>query len=233
MFPVAILAGGLAKRLNPITQSIPKAMIEVSGKPFILHQLLHLRKQKIKKIVLCIGHLGDIIKSTIGDGSKLDLDISYSTDGDNLLGTGGAIKKALPLLGENFFVLYGDTYLPIRFDNVQKAYLSNSFLSLMTVFKNNGRFDKSNVFYKKNHFIKYDKTKPSNDMNYIDYGLSIMNAKTFDKYSDKTFLDLSIIFKKLSEKKQLGGFEVFRRFYEIGNPNSLRETREYFSKFKG
>lgn len=232
MFPVAILAGGLAKRLNPITQNIPKAMIEVSGKPFIFHQLLHLRKQKIKKVVLCVGHLGEVIKSAVGDGSKLDLNICYSFDGDKPLGTGGAIKKALPLLGDNFFVLYGDTYLPIKFDNVQEFYLSNFFLSLMTVFKNNRQFDKSNVLYKNNQLIKYDKIKPTIDMNYIDYGLSIMNAKTFDKYSDKNFLDLSTIFKQLSEKKQLGGFEVFERFYEIGNPNSLIETREYFSKFK-
>ena len=135
MSPVVILVGGLAKRLNPISRNTPKAMVEVLGKPFIFHQLLHLRNQNIKKVVLCIGHLGDIIKSAVGDGSKLDLDISYSTDGDNPLGTGGAIKKALPLLGDNFFVLYGDTYLPIRFDKVQEAYMSKNFLSLMTVFK--------------------------------------------------------------------------------------------------
>jgi NDP-sugar pyrophosphorylase family protein len=231
MLPVAILAGGLAQRLHPITKAIPKAMIEILGKPFIFHQLSYLRKQGIKKVVICIGHLGDMIKSKVGDGSKFDLKISYSFDGTELLGTGGAIKKALPILGDKFFILYGDTFLPIRFETVQKAFLYSNSSSLMCVLKNDGKFDKSNVVFKNNQLVKYSKKRPSINMNYIDYGLSVINANIFEIYAKETFLDLSNIFEKLSKEKQLDGFEVYERFYEIGSFYGLKETEKYLLNF--
>lgn len=231
MFPVAILAGGLAKRLGPITKNIPKALIEISGKPFIFHQLSYLHKQGIRKVIICIGHLGEKIKSLVGNGSKFDLDISYSSDGLKLLGTGGAIKKALSKLGDDFFILYGDTFLPIRFDTVQKAYLSSNRLCLMTTLKNDSKLDKSNVLFKNNQLIEYNKKNPSIDMNYIDYGLSVISANIFNRYQKETFLDLSDIFEKLSKEKQLKGFEVYERFYEIGSPHGIKETEEYLLNF--
>jgi MurNAc alpha-1-phosphate uridylyltransferase len=145
MLPVVILAGGLATRMKPITEKIPKSLIEVNGKPFILHQLDYLKSQGIQNIVLCIGHLGHMIKSLIGDGKALGLNIQYSLDGDKLLGTGGAIKKALPLLSKDFFVLYGDSFLPIDYKNVEDAYVSSKKNALITVIKNNNQWDKSNV----------------------------------------------------------------------------------------
>ena len=231
MLPVAILAGGLATRLHPFTLNIPKSLIKVAGKPFIFYQLKNLRKQGIKKIVLCTGHLGEMIKSYVGDGSKFDLDVLYSTDGNKLLGTGGAIKKALPLLDDNFFVLYGDTFLPIDFYDVEKAFLSCKQLSLMTILKNKGKWDKSNVFLKKNLLIEYNKRNPTAKMEYIDYGLSILSANIFKKYSNKKKFDLSSIFEELSAKNQIKGFEVAERFYEIGTHNSIKETEKYFKKF--
>ena len=232
MLPVAILAGGLATRLYPITKTIPKALIEVSGKPFIFHQLSYLHNQGIRKVVLCIGYLGEQIKSLVGDGSKFELEISYSTDGSELLGTGGAIKKALPLLGDNFFILYGDTFLPIKFDVVENAYFSNDYKALMTILKNEGQWDKSNILFKNNILLKYNKKKPSKDMKYIDYGLSVVSAEIFTKYTNKTAFDISSIFESLSIKKQLKGFEVYERFYEIGTPNGLNDTEKYFSNIK-
>ena len=123
MFPVAILAGGLATRLHPITQTIPKALIEVAGKPFIYHQLEYLRKQGVTSVVLCIGYLGEMIQEVVGDGSRWSMQVRYSPDGPILLGTGGALKQALPMLGERFFILYGDSYLPIDFAKVQTSFI--------------------------------------------------------------------------------------------------------------
>jgi hypothetical protein len=227
MLPVAILAGGLATRLYPITLTIPKSLVKVAGKPFIFYQLKYLRQQGIKKVVLCTGHLGEMIKSYVGDGSKFDLKILYSLDGNKLLGTGGAIKKALPLLGDKFFVLYGDTFLPIKFDLIEKDFLSSNKLCLITVLKNNDKWDKSNIFFENNLLIKYNKKNPSIKMEYIDYGLSAVSASIFDSYSNGIFFDLSNVYETLSTKKQLKGFEVYERFYEIGTPNSLLETEKY------
>jgi NDP-sugar pyrophosphorylase family protein len=230
MLPVAILAGGLASRLQPITLTIPKSLVKVAGKPFIFYQLKYLRQQGIKKIVLCTGHLGEMIKSYVGDGSRFDLKILYSSDGNKLLGTGGAIKKALPLLSDKFFVLYGDTFLPIKFNNVEKAFLSCKKLCLMTILKNQGKWDKSNVFLKKNLLIKYNKKTPSAKMEYIDYGLSILSESIFDAYSNKKRFDLSSVFEALSLKRQIKGFEVYERFYEIGTLKSIKETEKYLNK---
>jgi MurNAc alpha-1-phosphate uridylyltransferase len=230
MLPVAILAGGLATRLQPITLTIPKSLVKVAGKPFIFYQLKYLRQQGIKKIVLCTGHLGEMIKSYVGDGSRFDLKILYSSDGNKLLGTGGAIKKALPLLSDKFFVLYGDTFLPIKFNNVEKAFLSCKKLCLMTILKNQGKWDKSNVFLKKNLLIKYNKKTPSAKMKYIDYGLSILSEGIFDAYSNKKRFDLSSVFEALSLKRQIKGFEVYERFYEIGTLKSIKETEKYLNK---
>ena len=145
MLPVVILAGGLATRMKPITEKIPKSLIEVNGKPFIIHQLNYLKSQGIQSVVLCIGHLGGMIQSLIGSGESLGLNIRYSLDGDKLLGTGGAIKKSLPLATKDFFVLYGDSFLPIHYKSVEDAYFLSKKNALITVVKNNNQWDRSNV----------------------------------------------------------------------------------------
>lgn len=227
MLPVAILCGGLASRLYPITKTIPKALIKVSGQPFIYHQLTYLRQQGIKKVILCIGNLGKILKSYIGDGSRFGLKILYSSDESKLLGTGGAIKKALSILGNKFFILYGDTFLPVNFNSVEKAYLLSNKLCLLTVIKNDNKWDRSNVLFKNSRLIEYNKQSPSNKMRYIDYGLSVVSASIFDSYSNNSFFDLSSVYESLSTKKQIEGFKVYKRFYEIGTPNSIKETEKY------
>jgi len=232
MLTIAILSGGLATRLHPVTKKIPKALLNVSGHPFIFHQLSYLRKQGIKKVVLCVGHLGEMIESYVGDGSKFDLEVVYSSDQNKLLGTGGAIKKAIPLLGEQFFILYGDTFLPISFDIVEEEFTKKKLSSLMTILKNKGKWDKSNVLLKTKQLIEYNKKSPSDDMNYIDYGLSILKSHIFDTYPENCFFDLSSVFEQLSKKNQLWGFEVYERFFEIGTSNSLKETENFISNLK-
>lgn len=230
MLPVAILAGGLAVRLRPITEKVPKALIDIAGKPFILRQLNYLRKQGVMHVVLCVGYLGESIEKTVGDGSTIGIDVKYSWDGPRLLGTGGALKQALPLLGEEFFVLYGDSFLPIDFLSVEKAYYNSGQPALMTVLRNADLWDKSNVMFRDGKNLFYDKKNPKKEMDYIDYGLGVLSKKAFTGTQDNEPFDLADIYNKLSLQNALAGQEVYERFYEIGSQNGLKETIEYFQK---
>jgi N-acetyl-alpha-D-muramate 1-phosphate uridylyltransferase len=220
MFPVAILAGGLATRMHPATQTIPKSMIEVAGRPFIEHQLELLRAEGVKQVVLCVGHLGEMIEAHVGDGSRFGLSVRYSFDGEKLLGTGGALRRALPHLGQDFFVLYGDSYLEIAYALVQAVYRERGKPALMTVFRNEGKWDTSNVLFDGTDVIRYDKRQPAADMKFIDYGLGILNSDLLGAADSEAF-DLSEIYAALAGQGQLAGFEATKRFYEIGTPAGL------------
>ena len=175
--PVAILAGGLATRLHPLTETIPKALVEVAGKPFILRQLDYLRRQGVSRAVLCVGFLGEQIEAVVGDGSSSGLTVSYSQDWPKLMGTGGALRQALPLLDSQFLVLYGDSYLPIDFSSVEQTFLSSGKPALMTVQRNADQWDKSNVLFLDNVIVEYNKRAPSPAMSHIDYGLGAISAQ--------------------------------------------------------
>jgi N-acetyl-alpha-D-muramate 1-phosphate uridylyltransferase len=226
--PVAILAGGLATRLRPITEKIPKALVDVAGKPFVMHQLEYLKKQKVAHVVLCLGYLGEQVEAVVGNGSSFGLDVQYSWDGPTLLGTGGCLKKALPLLGEHFFIYYGDSYLPIDFQAVAHDFLACNKPGLMTVLRNNNQWDKSNIIFQNNVIIEYNKQTPNRKMLYIDYGLSVLSAAVLSEQPDKKPFDLAGIFHKLSVQGLLAGHEVYERFYEIGSHAGLEETIKHF-----
>lgn len=226
--PVVILAGGLATRLRPISEKIPKSLIEVAGKPFICRQLEHLESQGVQRVTLCIGHLGEMIESVVGSGRQFGMEITYSLDGPNLLGTGGAIKKALPLLDESFFVLYGDSFLPINYIPIENHFRTCQKLALMTILKNSNQWDKSNVSYSEGVLVAYNKEHPSPDMNYIDFGLGILSKKLFNSYEAGDKFDLSEIYRDLSNQSQLQGYPVKQRFYEIGSHKGLEETEIFF-----
>jgi MurNAc alpha-1-phosphate uridylyltransferase len=228
MFPVAILAGGLATRLHPITLTTPKALVDVGGKPFIVHQLSYLRKQGINHVVLCIGYLGDMVREVIGSGESFGLEINYSEDGPNLLGTGGALARAIPHLDDDFFVLYGDSFLPLDFHAVQEAYQMSRKPALMTVLKNQNQWDKSNVIFEGGRLLEYNKRIPRAEMTYIDYGLSVLSASVLKTSPFGQSFDLADLYHDLSLKGQLAGFEVKQRFYEIGTHTGLKEAEEYF-----
>jgi NDP-sugar pyrophosphorylase family protein len=229
MLPVAILAGGLASRIRPITENIPKALIEIAGKPFICHQLEYLRNQGVRKCVLCIGYLGEMIRKEVGDGAKFGLEINYSDDGETLLGTGGSIKKALPLLDENFYVLYGDSFLPINFKPVEEFYFKSKKAALMTVILNENKWDQSNVIFSDGLILDYSKKVHKPAMQFIDYGLGILSKSLFISYKDTLIFDLADLYEELSIKSQLAGLEIFERFYEIGSHEGLKETKIYLS----
>jgi NDP-sugar pyrophosphorylase family protein len=223
--PVAILAGGLATRLRPITEKIPKSLVPVAERPFLAHQLEMLHARGIRRAVLCIGYLGEMIQRDFG-GEKYGVQLEYSFDGPKLLGTGGAIKRALPMLGEEFFVLYGDSYLPIDYAPIAGFFHRSGKQGLMTVFRNEGKFDASNVVFNDGEIKVYDKKNKFPDMHYIDYGLSMFKAPVFDAYAADQVFDLAEVMGRLVREKQLAGFEVRERFYEIGSPAGLAELEK-------
>lgn len=231
--PVAILAGGLATRLRPLTERVPKVLVPVAGKPFLAHQLELLHKQGVHRAVLCLGHLGEMVEREFGDGRLYGVHLQYSYDGPVLLGTGGALKRALPLLGKEFFVLYGDSYLPIDFKPVADFFARSGRLGLMTVYRNEGRYDTSNVVFGDGEIKVYDKRNKLPTMQHIDYGLSLFKAKAFEEWpADKPF-DLADVMQRLVAKKELAGYEVKERFYEIGSHAGLAELEELLGRQSG
>jgi NDP-sugar pyrophosphorylase family protein len=221
--PVAILAGGLATRLRPVTEKIPKLLVEVGGAPFFSHQLELLRNAGITRLVLCVGYLGDKIVELYGDGSKFGVTIDYAFDGPKLLGTGGALIAALPMLGDAFYVLYGDSYLPIDYCAAGEFFLASGKLGLMTVYENHGRYDASNVWFENDGIKVYDKQRKIPQMHHIDYGLGAFRAAAFDGFPRQAVVDLADVQKSLVARQQLAGLEIKERFYEIGSHEGLQE----------
>ena len=226
MLPVAILAGGLATRLRPITQTIPKSMVEVAGEPFVAHQLRQLKREGVERVVFCIGHLGEQIRDFVGLGEGFGITVDYSFDGDELLGTGGAVRAALPKLGDAFFVLYGDSYLDIRYAAVEAAFRAAGQPALMTVLRNEDRWDTSNVEFTDGRLLRYSKRDRDRAMLHIDYGLGVVKASALADYPERKF-DLASVYENLARQEYLAGFEATTRFYEIGSHGGLRETADY------
>jgi NDP-sugar pyrophosphorylase family protein len=222
-WPVAILAGGLATRLRPVTEKIPKGLIAVADQPFLSHQLRLLRAAGIRRIVLCVGCRGEMIEREFGDGGSFEVELSYSFDGPELLGTGGALKKALPLLGDKFMILYGDSYLPIDYAAPARAFAASGKLGLMTVFRNENRWEPSNVWFEGGQIKRYDKARLAPEMKHIDYGLGLLQAEALQRWPNERPFDLADVYQELIGRKELAGYEVDRRFYEIGSPHGLAE----------
>jgi NDP-sugar pyrophosphorylase family protein len=227
---VVILAGGPATRLYPVTHTVPKVMIEVAGKPFIAHQLELLKKNGIENVVICLGYLGERIKDFIKEGDPFGIKVEYSFDGEKLLGTAGAINKALNLLDEVFFVIYGDSYLRADFKAISDYFLSHNKKGLMTVIKNQNRWDKSNIVYNNGKIIKYDKNNPTDDMEYIDYGLALLKKEIFLQHSYGQVFELDRVYQDLIQGQEMLAYEVKERFFEIGSLSGLEETRKYLEE---
>src|SRR5262245_17339167 len=208
MLPVAILAGGLATRLRPLTETIPKALIEVNGEPFIAHQLRLLRANGIERVVICSGYLGEMIQERVESGTHSGLHVEFAFDGPRLLGTAGAIKQALPALGPAFFVMYGDSYLPCDYRAVQTAFARSGKPALMTVFHNQGRWDTSNIEYVDGCLVAYDKFNPTPRMQHIDYGLGIFSHSAFSLVPDGQSYDLAVLYQELLKRGELAACEV-------------------------
>ena len=217
---VAILAGGLATRLRPITETIPKSLVPVAGRPFLAYQLELLRRQGFQEIVLCVGHLGEQIEAAFGDGKSFGVQLDYSYDGESLVGTAGALRRALPRLGSVFLTLYGDSYLEIDYPAVCEAFHRSERDALMTVIAQGRGSEAANVWYEEERVRAYGKRHPLPEMRHIDYGLSLFRAEVFQGGAE-AISDLSDLQSRLAAEGRLAGYEVMNSYYEIGSPRGL------------
>ncbi len=220
---LALLAGGLATRMRPATLATAKSMLSVAGEPFLGHQLRRLAGEGISEIVICCGHLEEQLREYAGDGSAWGCAVEYSPDGTVPLGTGGAVRRALPLLGPEFMVMYGDSFLPAAFAPVWAAFQHSRSPAMMTVYRNGDLWDASNVEFRDGQLVRYSKHARTPEMHHIDYGLSCFRAKAFDGWPEGVRFDLAEVMTSLQARGSLAGFEVQERFYEIGSPPGLAE----------
>lgn len=225
-----ILAGGLGTRMRPLTETCPKTLLPVKGRPFAHHQLHWLAAQGVTEAIYCIGHEGHRIRSYWDAEPSPVASIRYVDEGARLRGTGGAIRLAHEqgVLEESFLVIYGDSFLPVEYAPVWQAFQASGMPALMTVLRNEGRWDRSNAIYENGRVILYDKTANS-AMHYIDYGLSACRRELFTASTPEVF-DLAALFHQLSLQGQLAGYEVARRFYEIGSPAGLQDLELYLEQ---
>jgi NDP-sugar pyrophosphorylase family protein len=226
--PVCILAGGLGTRLGERVRDTPKPLLEVAGRPFLLHQLALLAEHGASEVVLCVGYRGDLIAREIGD-ERFGIRLRYSHDGPELEGTLGAVRRALPLLGERFLVLYGDTYLRVAYEDVAARWEASGMPAVMTVLRNEGRWDTSNVVFRGDRVVLYDKRRRDAAMRWIDYGLGGLEHRALDVVSPGE-PDLAVLYRRLAERGELFGYEVTERFYEIGTPEALAETDAFLRR---
>jgi MurNAc alpha-1-phosphate uridylyltransferase len=227
MLPIAILAGGFATRLGNLTAEVPKCLIEINGRPFVDWQLDLLMRYGYSDFIFCVSYKSDAVQDYLGNGSERGARIQYSLDGDTQLGTGGAIQKALPKLGDAFAVIYGDSYLPTNYMTAEQFFLKSKSNALMTVYKNRNEFDSSNVEFIDGVLINYEKGSNSRKMHHIDYGITFFRDAAFHPWRNHTTFDLSEVFHELATRGDLLGFEVFERFYEIGSLRGIEEFSQY------
>jgi NDP-sugar pyrophosphorylase family protein len=225
---MAILAGGLAVRLGDLARNRPKSLIEVAGKPFLEHQLEFLRKAGLTEVVLCIGHLGEQIRRRFGDGAEFGVNITYSVEKE-MLGSAGALKNAEALLEDVFYTMYGDSYLFLDFASTMRYFLSQNKLALMTVYRNQNRYDRSNTAITGNLVTKYTKQDRTQDMVYIDYGANIFRKEVLKMVPEDQPYPLEELLPRLIVKGELLAYEVEERFYEIGSPQGMKDFAEYIS----
>ena len=236
MLPIVVLAGGLATRLRPVTETLPKSLIPINEIPFVLHQLALLQSKGFTEVHFCLGYLGHMVEELVIKSSFTSLlHITFSYDGDTLLGTGGAIKKILSMISSPFFITYGDSYLDINYQEVESFFnenRKNEMTGLMTVFGNQGKWDTSNVIFENNEIVLYSKKKKNERMQYIDYGAAILSKNVFESYNKGVIFDLADIYEQMSINNNLLGFKVSNRFYEVGSFTGIYDISNYLKQKK-
>lgn len=226
-----ILAGGLGTRMWPEARAVPKALLPVAGRPFASWQLRWLADGGVTSVVYCIGHLGDQIRDFVGTGEDWGLRVSYVDEGVQLMGTAGALRRAVDAdaLDEDFLVLYGDSWLQVNPSAVLAAARRAAEPALMTVFENDGRWDGSNVVFDGVRVVRYEKglVPPPADMTWIDYGLLAFRRRVIlDRVAADGPHDLAPLCSALADEGQLAGYAVTERFYEIGSPAGRDEVEQ-------
>ncbi len=229
---VVVLAGGLATRMKPHSEQLPKVLFPVAGKPFLDHQLALLARGGASGVLLCVRHLADKIEEHLA-ASTPPLPVTLSDDGEQAAGTGGALILALEdgLLEPSAIVMYGDSYLPIDLRPLFAQHVKSSLPATMAVLKNDGRWDASNCIVEGQRVVRYEKIKdPSQrppEMSWIDYGATALDRRWVESWLRALPLDLAAPLTRLSLDGKLGAFTVTERFYEIGSPAGLEELEAH------
>jgi NDP-sugar pyrophosphorylase family protein len=226
--PAALLAGGLATRLRPLTETIPKSLVEVAGRPFVEHQLRLLARHGVRRVVMCVGHLGEQIEAILGSRA-CGVDLAYSYDGARPLGTGGALRRAAPLLGEASWVVYGDSYADIDYAGVWRTFRTSGAPAVMVVLRNDGRWDRSNAVVRDGALVRYHKHRADPEMTYIDHGVALLSREIVARLPEDQPSDLADLYAALVDERRMIGYEVHERFYEIGSPAGLADTRAHLA----
>jgi NDP-sugar pyrophosphorylase family protein len=228
-----ILAGGLGTRLRPLTRTVPKVMVPVLGIPFVEYQLALLKNNGVDDFVFCLGHLGEKVRRHLGNGSAYGCRIGYSFDGPRLLGPAGALKRAERLLQDRFFVTYGDAYLRAPYDEMMETLGSSGKLAVMSVYRNENRFGKSDIVVRGDTVVRYDKKRKVKGMDWINYGVTALRKEALNLIPKGEFCDEESFYGSLIKRGELLAFEVEERFYEIGTHASLSEFEAYVEKELG
>ena len=224
-FEAIILSGGKGTRVKKYTKKIPKCLIEINGKPFLYHQLEYLKKNNIKNVIVSVNYLGGKISSYLKKNIDF-INTKIVNDGKRPLGTGGAIIKSLRFLKKNFYIIYGDSYLNFNLKKLAKK----KNLATMAIFRNNNKYDKSNIELKKLGKIFYHKNNENKKLKYIDYGVSYVNKRIFKEIKKNIKFNLPDFFDEISKRNMLSGYKVIKRFYEIGSYNGIKDLKNYLKK---
>jgi NDP-sugar pyrophosphorylase family protein len=237
MIPCVILAGGLGTRMRSVTGDLlPKALVPVRGEPFAHHQLTRLADQGVTSVVLAIGHGGPAVRDYVGDGARWGLSVTFVDEGDRLRGTAGALRLAMRegALPSEFLVIYGDSYLPLDLGPVVAAFHRSGVPALMTVYRNEDRWERSNVLYGKGRVALYQKGHPDPagaGLHHVDYGLSVLRSDVVTELvPEHGPYDLADGFRRLSLEGRLAGHEVGERFFEVGSPGGLRDLEAHLAR---
>ena len=222
--------------MRPFTDDTAKTLLPIHGIPFAHYQLSWLAAHGVTEIVYSIGHLGEQIRAFAGDGSRWCVSVRYVDEGESRLGTGGALRLCADsgVLDERFFLIYGDSFLPLDLRDVWSSFSRSEAPALMTVFRNFDRWDRSNVVFDGERVVVYDKKRsdPSVDRwEYIDYGLTGWRLQTVKReIPGGTRSDLADVLQRLAQRGDLAGYEVMERFYEIGSPSGLRDFEQWLGR---
>ena len=230
MMPVAVLAGGLGTRMaGVVAEGMPKVLVPVAGRPFLDFKLASLAAQGVDRVVLLLGHGADRVAEYLGGGRPFGMEVGIVLDGPELMGTGGAVRRALPHLGDRFWVTYGDTYLRAPMAAAEEAFAGSGWAGLMTVLENGDAWDRSNVRVESGLIVEYRKGAPAGTFRHIDYGLLLLEAMVFGAWPEGEPFDLAEVLGRLVGERRLGAFEVTERFYEVGSPEGYREAQAFLS----
>lgn len=225
-----ILAGGRGSRLSPISDELPKPMAPINGKPFLEYLFLLLKRNSLKKILLCVGYLGEKIEAYFGDGNRLGLEIKYSYEKE-LLGTAGALKLAADLIEDKFLLLYGDSYLDIDFADFIKSFQRQRTLGSIVIYDNllGDTNVKNNIAIKGDLITRYDKINTDSSLKYVEAGVSIFKKELLDLIVEHRVVSLeNDIFSGLITNRKLSGYKSKTRFFDIGTLDRLN----YFTNLK-